>query len=82
MSKKDGDIIDFMLDGIMSFFGWILNIVFKGVLNLCSFLIKGLWNLLVLTFENIVSLFGSKNNVDEKENSFVKKGQSDDNLKK
>lgn len=51
MAKNDGDIIDFMLDGIFKFFGWLLGVVLKGVVNL-----------VIMIFKGIASLFKSKKN--------------------
>ena len=50
MAKNDGGIIDFMLDGIFKFFGWLLGVVLKGVVNL-----------VIMIFKGIASLFKSKN---------------------
>ena len=49
MAKNDGDIIDFMFEGIFKFFGWILGVVLKGAVNL-----------VILIFKGIASLFKSK----------------------
>lgn len=51
MAKNDGDIIDFMLDGIFKFFGWLLGVVLKGVVNL-----------VIMIFKGIAELFKSKKN--------------------
>lgn len=57
---KDGDIIDFMLGGIMNFFGKVLGVLATWAGKLILLIFKGLWALLKWIGGAIMDLFSKK----------------------
>jgi hypothetical protein len=57
---KDGDIIDFMLGGIMNFFGKILGVLATWVGKLIVLIFRGLWALLKWIVNGIKDLLTKK----------------------
>ena len=60
MAKND-DIIDFMLNEILNFFGKILGVLETWAGKLIVLLFKGLWSLLKLLWSTLVNLFSKQN---------------------
>lgn len=57
---KDGDIIDFMLGGIMNFFGKVLGVLATWVGKLIVLIFRGLWALLKWIVSGIKDLLTKK----------------------
>ena len=57
---KDGDIIDFMLGGIMNFFGKILGVLATWAGKLIVLIFRGLWALLKWIVNGIKDLLTKK----------------------
>ena len=42
MAKNDGDIMDFLMENLLKFFGWIIGILFKLTIGLIMLVITGI----------------------------------------